>query len=64
MQGLEAHKYKSSMDCAAQILKNEGLRGFYKGTVPRLGRVCADVAIVMTLYDKIIQALDYVWKTE
>lgn len=64
MQGLESHKYKNALDCAFKIWKHEGVKGFYKGTVPRLGRVCLDVAIVMTLYDKILQALDYVWKTE
>ena len=37
---------------------------FYKGTTPRLGRVCLDVAIVFTLYEKIMLFLDYVWKTD
>ena len=36
---------------------------FYKGTTPRLGRVCADVAIVFTLYEQVMKALDYVWPT-
>jgi solute carrier family 25 citrate transporter 1 len=35
-----------------------------QGTTPRLGRVCADVAIVFTLYEQIIRALDTVWKTD
>ncbi|MEQ2194214.1 hypothetical protein XENOCAPTIV_025506, partial [Xenoophorus captivus] len=39
MQGLEAHKYKSTVDCAVQIMKHEGPMAFYKGTIPRLGRV-------------------------
>ncbi|TNN21824.1 Tricarboxylate transport protein, mitochondrial [Liparis tanakae] len=25
MQGLEAHKYKSTMDCASKILRHEGV---------------------------------------
>jgi len=37
---------------------------FYKGTTPRLGRVCFDVAIVFTLYEKVMKVLDYVWKTD
>lgn len=45
MQGLEASKYKSTADCAMKIWKNEGPKAFYKGTVPRLSRVCLDVAI-------------------
>lgn len=63
MQGLQAHKYKSSWDCVVKIFKYEGVMAFYKGTIPRLGRVCADVAIVFTIYEKVMQTLDYVWKT-
>ncbi|KAB0398313.1 hypothetical protein E2I00_016903, partial [Balaenoptera physalus] len=44
MQGLEAHKYRKTWDRGLQILRNEGPKAFYKGTVPRLGRVCLDVA--------------------
>ena len=36
---------------------------FYKGTTPRLGRVCADVAIVFTLYENVMKVLDYIWHT-
>jgi len=62
MQGLEASKYNGMMDCILKIAKNEGLRGFYKGTTPRLGRVCLDVAITMTLYSQIMTLLDKIWK--
>jgi len=58
MQGLESKKYKHSWDCAVQIFKQDGFYGFYKGCTPRLGRVVADVAIVMTLYDQIVKFLD------
>ena len=34
---------------------------FYKGTVPRLGRVCADVAITFMIYDKFIEAFNRIW---
>ena len=37
---------------------------FYKGTLPRLGRVCFDVAFVFTLYEQVMKMLDYVWVTE
>ena len=36
---------------------------FYKGTVPRLGRVCFDVAFVFTFYENVMKLLDYVWET-
>jgi len=62
MQGLESSKYKSSWDCVVQVAKNEGIKGFYKGTTPRLGRVCLDVAITMTLYTQIMNLLDRLWK--
>ncbi|KAM7391326.1 hypothetical protein PAMP_022025 [Pampus punctatissimus] len=64
MQGLEAHKYKSTLDCAVKILRYEGLTAFYKGTVPRLGRVCLDVAIVFIIYEEVVKVLNTVWKTD
>ncbi|CAB1322089.1 unnamed protein product, partial [Coregonus sp. 'balchen'] len=36
---------------------------FYKGTVPRLGRVCLDVAIVFIIYEEVVKVLNTVWKT-
>ncbi|XP_072034911.1 tricarboxylate transport protein, mitochondrial-like [Amphiura filiformis] len=63
MQGLDAHKYKSTWDCALKIWKHEGPRAFYKGTVPRLSRVCLDVALVFVIYEETIKVLNKVWKT-
>ncbi|KAJ7391909.1 hypothetical protein OS493_016205 [Desmophyllum pertusum] len=63
MQGLDAHKYKNTLDCVMRIIKYEGLKAFYKGTVPRLGRVCFDVAFVFTFYENVMKLLDYVWET-
>lgn len=37
---------------------------FYKGTVPRLGRVCLDVAIVFVIYEEVVKMLNNVWKTQ
>jgi len=61
MQGLEAKKYKNGLDCFVSIFKNEGIRGLYKGTVPRLGRVVLDVALTFTLYEKITNLLNKVF---
>ncbi|XP_056637970.1 putative tricarboxylate transport protein, mitochondrial [Diorhabda sublineata] len=55
MQGLESNRYKNTLDCALQILRNEGPRAFYKGTIPRLGKVCLDVAITFMIYDSIME---------
>ncbi|CAG9861132.1 unnamed protein product [Phyllotreta striolata] len=61
MQGLEASKYKNTLDCAVQIFKNEGPAAFYKGTVPRLGRVCLDVAITFMIYDSFMELFNKIW---
>ncbi|KAL3856326.1 hypothetical protein ACJMK2_011095 [Sinanodonta woodiana] len=64
LQGLDAHKYKHTLDCAIKIFKNEGPRAFYKGTVPRLSRVCLDVAITFMIYDSFMEFFNKIWKTE
>jgi len=64
MQGIEASKYRSTLHCAQEIYRNEGLRAFYKGTTPRLGRVCLDVGLVFTIYAQVRGLLDKVWKTD
>lgn len=60
MQGLEADKYRSTMHCAKEIIKNEGFGGFYKGVAPRLTRVCLEVGITMSIYGEIVKVLDRV----
>lgn len=62
MQGLEAAQYKNTLDCFMQIAKKEGLPAFYKGTVPRLSRVCLDVAITFMIYDSFMELFNKVWK--
>lgn len=64
MQGLEAKKYKNTLDCARQIMVNEGPRAFYKGTIPRLSRVVLDVAITFMIYDSIMEAINHYWPDE
>lgn len=61
LQGLEAHKYTGTIDCIKKIWKNEGIMAFYKGTVPRLGRVCADVAITFVIYEQVVKFLNRLW---
>lgn len=39
MQGKDAAQYKNTLDCFIKILKTEGIRGYYKGVIPRMGRV-------------------------
>lgn len=61
MQGIEAARYKSTLDCFLQIAKNEGLPAFYKGTIPRLSRVCLDVAITFVIYDSFMELFNKLW---
>ena len=65
MQGLDAHLYKNSWDCTVKLYQSDGLKGFYKGTIPRMGRVVLDVAIVFTLFDylkpKMTVMTDKIW---
>ncbi|XP_055705855.1 putative tricarboxylate transport protein, mitochondrial [Phlebotomus papatasi] len=62
MQGLEAAKYKNTADCFMKIWRNEGPLAFYKGTVPRLSRVCLDVAITFMIYDSFMELFNKFWK--
>jgi len=64
MQGLEAHKYRNSVDCFFKILSNEGVSGLYKGVTPRLTRVCCEVGITMSMYGEVVKFLNKIWKTD
>ena len=43
--------YRNSLDCAGKVLKNEGLRGFYRGLAPQLVGVAPEKAIKLTVND-------------
>lgn len=58
MQGIKADQFKGPLDCFTTTYRNEGIRGLYKGTVPRLSRVVLDVALTFTLFDYIKNLLD------
>lgn len=57
MQGLDAHKYRSTGHCISEIMKNEGPMAFYKGVGPRLTRVCCEVGITMSIYGEIVKVV-------
>ena len=63
MQSSEATKYSSTLDCFIKIAKYEGFPAFYKGTLPRLGRVCLYVPITFVVYETIIDVFNKIWKT-
>lgn len=62
MQGLESSLYKNTWDCVVKTWKNEGPKAFYKGTIPRLCRVCLDVGITFMIYDSFMEIFNKVWK--
>ncbi|KAM7540945.1 hypothetical protein Aperf_G00000040262 [Anoplocephala perfoliata] len=64
MQGLDAHRYTNTFDCARRILLDEGPFAFYKGAVPRLSRVCLDVCISFVIYDTFMEHFDRVWPSQ
>lgn len=62
MQSATASKqYTGALNCAATMLKEEGIRRFWKGTTPRLTRLVLSGGIVFTIYENTLALLD---KTE
>lgn len=61
---LPRHPWPLSFLCLLTYLFLPPHPRFYKGTVPRLGRVCLDVAIVFIIYDEVVKLLNKVWKTD
>ncbi|KAK0928974.1 hypothetical protein LTR29_017198 [Friedmanniomyces endolithicus] len=59
MQSLDAKGfYKNSFDCAVKIWREEGVRTFWSGSVPRLGRLVFSGGIVFAMYEKAMELLD------
>ncbi|KAK9498575.1 hypothetical protein O3M35_003176 [Rhynocoris fuscipes] len=61
LQGLDAKKYNGTIDCIVKMWKEEGFASFYKGTLPRLARVCMDVAITFMVYDSFMELFNKLW---
>ncbi len=57
MQGMHASQYSNTFDCFKQILKTEGPKGFYKGVIPRLGRVVPGQGIIFMSYESIADGI-------
>lgn len=62
IQGLNSHRYNGVVDCAKQIVRNEGYSGLYKGYRPRMARVAIEVAVTFASYnvikDTVLRYLD------
>ena len=55
MQGLNAKQYTGTIDCFKKIAAQEGVSGFYKGVVPRLGRVVPGQGVIFMSYETILE---------
>jgi len=53
MQSVDASKYKSTFDCFAQTWKKEGPAAFYKGAIPRCGRVVPGQGVIFMSFETI-----------
>ncbi|OAQ99287.1 hypothetical protein LLEC1_05343 [Akanthomyces lecanii] len=59
MQSPEAKQtYGNTMRCAGMILRNEGVRTFWSGAVPRLVRLVLSGGIVFTMYEKSMEFMN------
>jgi solute carrier family 25 citrate transporter 1 len=64
MQGLNAKQYKGTIDCFIQTVKKDTIFGLWKGTTPRLGRVCCSSSIIFASYEQVMKVLNIFWKTD
>ena len=54
MQSTDARtKYKNTLDCFIKIFQTEGMRGYYRGILARLGRVVPGQGIIFMSFDRI-----------
>lgn len=53
MQSKNAAQYKNTLDCFVKIFKEEGFRGYYKGVIPRMGRVVPGQGVIFMSFETI-----------
>ena len=58
---MQSGRYRSSLECVQHLARSEGVRGFYKGCLPRLNRVCLEVALAFTIFDTVQDLFKKVW---
>mmetsp|Transcript_2493 Transcript_2493/g.7390 ORF Transcript_2493/g.7390 Transcript_2493/m.7390 type:complete len:327 (-) Transcript_2493:263-1243(-) len=55
--GRQTARYKGTMDCFRQMLRDEGARSLFKGVVPNAVRVAPSAAITFVTYELVVKAL-------
>jgi len=58
---MQNKSYSSTMECARQLALKEGVRVFYKGCLPRMNRVCLEVALAFCIYDTVMDIFRKAW---
>ena len=58
---MQSGSYSSISECARQLALREGVRGFYRGCLPRMNRVCLEVALAFCIYDTVMEIFQKVW---
>eukprot|EP01038_Epipyxis_sp_PR26KG_P011864 gene11864-15876_t len=53
MQGRDSKQYKNTLDCFVKIFKEEGFMGYYKGVIPRMGRVVPGQGVIFMSFESI-----------
>jgi hypothetical protein len=49
--------YDGIFDCASKIMKNEGVRGFYKGITPNMLRIFPSSGLFFLVYEGVLLKL-------
>jgi solute carrier family 25 (mitochondrial citrate transporter), member 1 len=57
-------RYTSSIDCFQKIWKEEGVKGLYRGLVPRLNRVVLETSLSFTFFELLSRNLNKVFPEE
>lgn len=57
MQSSASSQYTGTINCATTMLRDEGVRRFWKGTTPRLTRLVLSGGIVFTVYENTLALL-------
>ena len=54
-------RYSSSIDCFQKIWKEEGVKGLYRGLVPRLNRVVLETSLSFTFFELLSRNLNNIF---
>jgi solute carrier family 25 phosphate transporter 23/24/25/41 len=59
MKGVDLPKYTGTLDCIRVMVKEEGVRGLYKGMIPCFLKVVPSMAISFTVYETLRKTLHF-----